>query len=29
VIEPNLAGATAVAKHWHQLLTLDWPPRAA
>jgi hypothetical protein len=27
VIEPNLAGATAVAEHWHQLLTLDWPPR--
>ena len=26
VIEPNLAGATAVAEHWHELLTLGWPP---
>ena len=21
VIEPNLAGATAIAEHWHELLT--------
>jgi lysophospholipase L1-like esterase len=26
VIEPNLAGATAIAEHWHELLTLTIEP---
>ena len=28
VIEPNLAGATAIAEHWYQLLTAQESPRA-
>jgi lysophospholipase L1-like esterase len=29
VIEPNLAGATAIAEHWYELLTSHWTDRRA